>query len=278
MKSQKRDSNQIKASYHNERRGNASHNDREFLKGMTEEEIQEKAPHIDRSRSKYNKLVCVYKDKTFEEAELEFYKRNFQKFADEKNRRAIKARHKERANITTKKLWESERTRPEETILQIGDMHDYPDNPKILVKVFEELQRYSNEITHKHAKMLDAALHMDESTPHIHIRKVWVYKENGIKKIGQEKALEQAGFKLPHPDEPRSRYNNRKRVYDQMMREKLYELCKEHGLEIDVVPDPHNVTHLTKQEFSQRLLEERREEREKRRRRKKEKKQELGEE
>ena len=89
---------------------------------------------------------------------------------------------------------------------------------------------------------------MDESTPHIHVRKVWVYEDNGVKKIGQKKSLERAGIELPFQDRPESQYNNRKMTYDRMMREKMYELCKEHGLEVDITPDPHNM-HLPKDEF-----------------------------
>lgn len=252
----------MKASYHNERKvGNPKHNDRSIK--------LENAPHIDADKTKYNKILCVYPGMSFEEAEKEFYRRNFSKLAEERNEKARRARHKER-EVTTETLRKGRYTRPEETILQIGDMNEYPDSPKVLARIFGELQHYSNQITHHRAKILNAALHLDEATPHIHFRKVWIYEEGGIKKIGQEKALKQAGIELPNPAEPESQYNNRKMTYDRMMREKLYELCKEHGIEIDIVPDLHNVTHMTKYEFVQRLKEDKERAREERRRRKEE--------
>lgn len=76
------------------------------------------------------------------------------------------------------------------------------------------------------------ALHMDEEgAPHIHERKAWLYADKeGFEAVGQDKALERAGIEPPHPEQPRTRYNNRKQTASKMMREKFFEICRTHGL------------------------------------------------
>lgn len=238
----------IKASYHNGRNGNPHHNDRDFN--------LDDAPHIIQEKTDRNKYVCIYPGMAFAEAERKFYKDNFSAMVKERNDRNIRTRHKDRV-ITTDDLLKSRKTMPEETILQIGNIHNYPGSPNDMLHIFNELQRYSNKISHHHCKLLDAALHMDESTPHIHIRRVWIYEENGINKIGQEKALKQAGIPLPDPSQPEGRYNNRKMVYDRMMREKFYELCEERGIEIDRTVQERR--HLDKISYITREIEKERE-------------------
>ena len=67
-------------------------------------------------------------------------------------------------------------------------------------------------------QVLDWALHLDESTPHIHERHVFDC-ENKYGEVApqQEKALEALGFELPAPDKPLSRRNNRKITFDAEM-------------------------------------------------------------
>lgn len=255
----------MKASYHNSRDfGSARHNDRDF--------DLSKAEHIDKDQLKKNIYITIYPGETFRDTEIKFYRENFGAYVDDINERRKKSHHKgvkKKEPLTTEDLRIDRRTKPEETIIQIGNMDEYPDDPKILLRVFNGLQKYSNEITHHHCKILDAAIHMDESTPHIHIRKVWVYEKDGIKRIGQEESLKRAGIPLPYPDRPVSKLNNRKITYDRMMREKMIELCKEHGLEIDTVPDLHNREHLSKEELVQKIHADR-ERAERRRRRRQE--------
>lgn len=240
----------MKASYHNSRKGNPHHNDRTF--------DVDKAGHIDKERMKDNKYVCVYPEmkNDFASAEKKFYKENFKEYLERHNEKVKKQRnHKRKKNVDD--LLKNIRTKPEETIIQIGNINEYPEDRNDMLYIFNELQKYSNKITHHHCKILDAALHMDESTPHIHLRKVWMYKEDGINMIGQEKALEHAGIPLPNPDLPVSKYNNRKMTYDRMMRQKLYDLCKERGIDIDEVPDKKNQVHLTKEQYIEKIIEER---------------------
>ena len=85
-----------------------------------------------------------------------------------------------------------------------------------------------------HVHVLDWALHLDESTPHIHERHVFDC-ENKYGEVApqQEKALEALGFELPNPDKPLSRRNNRKITFDAACRKMLFEIAKRHGLELE---------------------------------------------
>lgn len=78
---------------------------------------------------------------------------------------------------------------------------------------------------------------MDEASPHIHERRVFLYTDSqGHKAVGQNKALEQMGIGLPNPDKPRSRYNNRKQTFSKICRDHFLQICKEHGLQIEETP------------------------------------------
>lgn len=56
--------------------------------------------------------------------------------------------------------------------------------------------------------------------PHIHERYVLLWTdEEGVRHIGIDRALEQAGVDVPFPGSEEGRYNNRKMKFDQMCRE-----------------------------------------------------------
>lgn len=102
----------------------------------------------------------------------------------------------------------------------------------------------------EHVHVLDWALHLDESTPHIHECHVFDC-ENKYGEIApqQEKALETLGFELPDPDKPLSRRNNRKITFDAACRKMLFEIAKRHGLELEEEAEYGNRKYLEKQDF-----------------------------
>ena len=101
----------------------------------------------------------------------------------------------------------------------------------------EDFRKWHDKKFGEHVVFLDMAFHVDEKTPHIHLRKVWMYEhEKGFKAIGQHKALEQMGYELPDKSKPRGRNNNLKQVYTAECREKWLEICKNHELEIEERP------------------------------------------
>ena len=101
-----------------------------------------------------------------------------------------------------------------------------------------------------HVHVLDWALHLDESTPHIHERHVFDC-ENKYGEVApqQEKALEALGFELPDPNKPLSRRNNRKIAFDAACRKMLFEIAKRHGLELEEEAEYGNRKYLEKQDF-----------------------------
>ena len=102
----------------------------------------------------------------------------------------------------------------------------------------------------EHVHVLDWALHLDESTPHIHERHVFDC-ENRYGEVApqQEKALETLGFDLPDPGKPLSRRNNRKIAFDAACRKMLFEIAKRHGLELEEEAEYGNRKYLEKQDF-----------------------------
>ena len=101
-----------------------------------------------------------------------------------------------------------------------------------------------------HVHILDFALHMDETTPHIHERHVFDC-ENKYGELcpQQEKALEALGIPLPDPNKPRGRNNNRKMTFDLICRNLLFDVCRQYGLEIEEAPEYGGKKYLEKQEF-----------------------------
>ena len=101
-----------------------------------------------------------------------------------------------------------------------------------------------------HVHVLDWALHLDESTPHIHERHVFdCENKHGEVAPQQEKALETLGFELPDPDKPLSRRNNRKITFDTACRKMLFDIAKRHGLELEEEAEYGSRKYLEKQDF-----------------------------
>ena len=137
-----------------------------------------------------------------------------------------------------------------------------PQDPDDLAGTFSDVERqfyetHYSEFIEKfkarfgdHVHVLDWALHLDESTPHIHERHVFDC-ENRYREVGpqQEKALEALGFVLPDPDKPLSRRNNRKITFDAACRKMLFEIAKRHGLELEEEAEYSNRKYLEKQDF-----------------------------
>ena len=102
----------------------------------------------------------------------------------------------------------------------------------------------------EHVHVLDWALHLDESTPHIHERHVFDC-ENKYGEVApqQEKALEALRFELRDPAKPLSRRNNRKISFDTACRKMLFEIAKRHGLDLEEEAEYGNRRYLEKQDF-----------------------------
>lgn len=217
------------------------HNDRNF-------DINN-AEHIDPERVKNNRYWnWTGKEITFEAAEQAFYEKYIRKHLDAQNARYRAQRHAERAK-TMDEYRRSPQTCPEEVILQIGKLGDTIPADMMARIIQEQINWEQKEFPG--VKVLNVALHMDEQgAPHIHERRAWVYTDkDGNTAISQNKSLEQMGVELPNPDRPRGRFNNRKQTFSKRCREHLLQICKEHGLEIEEIPQEKSKNGRTLEDY-----------------------------
>ena len=169
---------------------------------------------------------------TFTQHERNEYEKRYGGFIAGQNARNIKAGHAKR-NRTVDDLLADVRICPEETIYQIGKEGDCPP-PEVLLEIVQEFMDTIEERFGRHVHVLDWALHLDETSSHIHARQVFdVENRYGEVEPKQEKALEQLGIPLPFPDKKPSKVNNRKVAFDSICRELLLGICREHGLEVE---------------------------------------------
>ena len=249
----------LKLTRHNGRAGthgtyNPKHNDRNF--DLTNSE------HIDPERAKGNiywdcfhgfRSAIAPQDSddlaaTFSDVERQFYENRYTTFIEGQNERNAKIRHTER-NRSIPDLLSSRKTCPEETIYQLGTKDDHASGEVLLAVVTEFIEEFKARFG-DHVHVLDWALHLDESTPHIHERHVFDC-ENKYGEVApqQEKALETLGFELPTPGKPLSRHNNRKITFDAACRKMLFEIAKRHELDLEEEAEYGNRKYLEKQDF-----------------------------
>ncbi|WP_026505651.1 hypothetical protein [Butyrivibrio sp. NC3005] len=234
----------MRVSRHNGRSGahgayNPKHNDREFELEKAEELKKELTRNnlywncIDREIVRHEELK--ENANSFTDVEKAFYNLVYGGYVEGQNQRNTEARHPER-NRTTDDLRMNPKTCPEETIYQIGNIDEHVSY-EVLAEVAVEFLIKMQERYGEHFHILDWALHLDESTPHIHERHVFdVVNGYGERQPKQEQALKELGFELPDPDKKPGKYNNRKMSFDAECRKLFMETCKEHGLQIDEKP------------------------------------------
>ena len=249
----------LKLTRHNGRAGthgtyNPKHNDRSFNLANSE--------HIDQERAKGNiywdcfhgfRSTIAPQDPddlagTFSDVERQFYETHYSEFIERQNERNAKIRHTER-NRSIPDLLSSRKTCPEETIYQLGTLDEHASAEDLLNIVTEFIEEFKAKFG-EHVHVLDWALHLDESTPHIYERHVFDCKNKyGEIAPQQEKALEALGFNLPDPNKPLSRRNNRKITFDAACRKMLFEIAKRHGLDLEEEAEYGNRKYLEKQDF-----------------------------
>ena len=246
----------MRASRHNGRSGkhgvyDVKHNDRNFDVANSE--------HIDAERTKLNVYWDCYqgyclngdtseRKMTFTEIEKAYYFEHYGDHVDAQNERNEKAGHAER-NRTTDDVLKNNKTCPEESILQLCNI-DCSVTPDVLAKVVAEFFEEFEKRYGSHVHILDWALHLDEATPHVHVRQVY----DALNKYGelcpqQEKALEELGFELPDPTKKRSRFNNRKMCFDAECRKLFLDIGQKNGVELEYEPEYGGASYLEKQDY-----------------------------
>lgn len=175
--------------------------------------------------------------KTFDEGEKAFYKKFLQPSLDEQNAKHIANRHYKRVKDIDQ-FRKSSRYCPEETIYYFGDKENQIEEELMKQAIQKFLNWRKKEFPQ--CQILNIALHCDEEgASHLQERHVWMAKdENGAWTVNQNKSLEQMGVLAPEPDKEINGTNNAKMTYTKRCREKLFEICKEMGIELVTEPRP----------------------------------------
>lgn len=102
-------------------------------------------------------------------------------------------------------------------------------------KAAKVLEKYAQTFQERNPNLylFNCVLHMDEATPHLHMDYIPVahgYKSGMETRNSLTKALQQMGF-----DKAKSRNENETVAWQKREREYLTELCREQGIEIDVL-------------------------------------------
>lgn len=226
----------------------ASHNDRKF--------DLDKAEHINQERTRENVywhyLQNENPDMDFATAEKTFYEKHFSESLKARNKSYI--RHGNSKQVKSMEQYMQEHC-PEETIWMIGNSDEMLP-VKFLQNIWEE-QKAWMESEFPQMKILDFAIHVDEQGQnHLHERHVFIgHDKAGQEVVGQNKALAEMGISAPNPEKPIGRHNNAKMTYTAKCREHFQEICKRHGLEIEVQPRERSEMGLTQAEYKTRREE-----------------------
>lgn len=223
---------------------NPKHNDRNgFTKGKSAE------------NNRYeNYASLTWGGETFLDSEIACYKACFCPHIKAQNAKNKKGRHLER-NLNVKQYYEKHP--PEETLLYLGDK-DNNVGADVLWEVFMEYREWLvNECCDNDEgcgiELLNAALHMDEATPHIHFRQMYYATDkDGNFEISQNKALTGLGFERPDLTRETSKKNNAKQTFTAVSREKLAEIAKSHGVDVIMEPLPKEEVGRTLEEYKVR--------------------------
>ena len=232
----------MKATVHNGRatKGglvyNANHN--------TKTETRDQEGHIDHSRTEQNINLQftnegrVRRCGSFDakEFELSRYEHLYAEGQEAKNARYIQDGHPKRCK-TVADIYESRRTAPLETILQIGsyDTDIDPQERKELlmgatVEWIDRLQKRWGENLH----FLCCSWHNDEAVCHCHLRMTFSALDKFEQRVpNQAQAFEAMGIQRPDPTAKESKYNCPLITFSEIIRNDFYEICERRGIVIE---------------------------------------------
>lgn len=230
--------------------GPANHNSRSDFKVMSS--------NIDFTKSNLNWYWnCLTGDaeqnQNFKKVEEDYYTQNYTASLNAQNERHIKQRHPKRCK-TMEQIINGKNTKPHEQILQLGGKDNHATREQLL-DVLKDYVKWHTE-NFPQAVILDMALHMDEATPHVHIRRVFEVETEDGKKVLQGQALREMGLKLPDPNSPNGRFNNELMTFTGMNRDKLTEIAIAHGLTIEITDEKCKTKHLQPEEFKLKKIKE----------------------
>ncbi len=216
-----------------------------FLNGRWLNSGSEMRQYIVKNESSFNKQkerfkdVSRYKDLSLSEKyELLFYEKAFGKTITNQHVRN-ESRRQQCLNRNAIDMLVSKKTQPEETIFQIGDLKNCPNavTSEELWAIYKDYQKEHNRRFGSRIKVLDAVLHQDEGTFHIHERKAYIgLNSHNEAYPGKDSALAFLGIERPDKTTDKNRFNNRKQTYSAECRQIWLDVCQEHGIDIETIP------------------------------------------
>ena len=215
----------------------AKHNNREF--------DLDKAKHINQEKTKDN-IIITYDNQPFDtlkSVELKFYNERYGKWLNQKNNNYIKDGHKEKTK-TMEEMMTIKNYKPVEILLQVGDKDDNIGDEKFIQVINNLLKEM--KIKYPNFQMIDASIHLDETTPHCHLRGIFdIYNEKYDRyEIFQKRALNEMGFYQPDLTKPETKFNNCKISFDKDFREMIAKIVKKvTDIKVDLIPR-ENTEHL----------------------------------
>ena len=225
-------------------RGSLRHNNREFV-----------AENVDKNRIKDNV--------TLERMSLtDAYKMAYGESIDKYNEQQKRKDRKLTVDKYMKRIesGQGKKNNPKlfyETVIQIGDVETagIKQQPKTAEEMKQILACYYEDLkerTKGHILFFNAVIHMDESTPHLHVN--WLPLGKGFKKgmpirNSLEKAIGQMGKEFKLPDNAKNAKVNNRAKWQEFERDKLCEIAKARG--IDAFWERHETPELkmTPQEY-----------------------------
>lgn len=227
---------------------NANHN--------TLESIRRDQPHIDAQKFELNRYFKFTEDgrsfkvKTIQggqggfdsrKHEKDVYEKRYKDGLEARNERYRKEGHPERCQTITR-LYSNPKTAPLETLFQIGNSQMIEDGTMTpqelsnkLTIAWKETMKQIVAMGQGHVIPLDAALHCEESVPHIHFRAALGATDRyGYFVPNQNAALAAMGFDGRNPETgKKDRYHNPLVAYTDRIREIFYAECEKLHLVID---------------------------------------------
>ena len=223
--------------------GSMSHNNREFI-----------ANNVCPERTSWNKTYI-------KESEADAYEKCFGEAIREYN--AAQKRNDRKIKNYRKKIENSDNGEKVfyENIVQLGTKHDTPvvDKNGNLTQAAKEavdlLDEYARTFQERNPNLylFNCVLHLDESTPHLHIDYIPVahgYKKGMKTRNSISKALQQMGF-----EKGKGRYDNEVIDWEARERNYLTDLCKERGIEVEIKGDKRDNLTLPEYKAAMRKVE-----------------------
>lgn len=156
-------------------------------------------------------------------AERDYYTTRYADLLDTRNQKRIKQGHHE--DVLTMAQW-SEKNPPHETILQIGKTEDNTDPALKRAYAASAARLFRDEVERAGGEVISIDIHMDEASPHAHVR--WVMNDE-TGKPNARGCLSAHGFATAKND----RKNNPMKLWTAHVRDTMEEMAQDMGATLD---------------------------------------------